>query len=73
MRKIRVLFLFRFHSVHDTPKVIKYLVTLIHINHFQPMFHVIPPENLWFSDVFRGYRSGKLMENVFIHISIGAP
>ena len=73
MRKIRVLFLFRFHSVHDTPKVIKYLVTLIHINHFNQCSTSIPPENLWFSDVFRGYRSGKLVENGFILISIGAP
>ena len=29
------------------------------LTHFTPMFHFIPPENIWFSKVFKGYRNRK--------------
>ena len=44
------------------------------LTHFQPMFYFYNPwkykKNLRFSDVFRGYRSGKLVKNGLIHVSM---
>ena len=39
------------------------LVKESYLNHFQPMFHFYAPENLRKPEVFRGYKSGTLVEN----------
>ena len=46
-------------------------VNRVQLTYFKPMFHFYTPlkisENLWFADVFRGYRNGTMVCNGLIN------